>query len=95
MDANDILEEWSNATKMRKWYSDLKNTVAEEVKDEYKEQADAEGWSESEEEQRRDEEEERRLKQAVADITNKAEFLVRLQTPSIFKSLNPDRTEHV
>ena len=33
-DSKDILEEWSNAFKMRKWFNSIKMTIAEDVKDE-------------------------------------------------------------
>lgn len=52
VNSKEILEEWANAFKMRKWFSEIKMTIAEDVKDQIPTKVEQDGWNELNEEQK-------------------------------------------
>lgn len=73
-DSQIIFKEWCNATKMRKWLRDKIAAL----------------WSVKEEERLSGDQIEAKKQESVQQIVKKAEFLIKLQKPHVFKSANPN-----
>ena len=65
-----FFKEWCNATKMRRWLQDKKNSDGLDLTN-------------------RPEDEEK-LNQIITGVISKAEFLIKIEKPTVFQSINPD-----
>ena len=75
---DNIIEEWRNATKMRKWFAEYKSKMAEDSSARANKEAIDFGWSEEAKDLKKMEYEDRARENKIEEIVKKAGFLVMM-----------------